>query len=457
MIDFDIGWKEAPGVRDPVLARTWCALTIRVGDQVVTRVSDRRTHGWRNAVYGSVFPMCAWVVDNFWFLLYEPYRWAAPYGSRDLARNAADRPWVHRHSLLAAREGGALPDLTLCRDGAAVLARWLRDGDDTSHPFLRFVQEGFMRLEPEDARRGLARLVETVLTRVADMHEPEVAQLRDDWRDLQQLAPDEESLCIWSARLGVNAHYEDELSDADALRLRSVIDLLEPPLTEDLFDTAAIETINQDVEWIQEAHTMARRARRRAAPRLDPLSDTDATFGSNRSSAYAAGYAHARNVRQRAGIAHEALPDLAAFVHRFGWADSPVVATTNEPASDLRAVVDYGKEDVAFVATPPGGTPSSDRFLLARSLFLQACTEPRTRRLATASHTWGQRASRAFAAELLAPAEALRQRIHDHELSGREVGQLASEFAVDRELIERQVENHALATVNRRRDDLRQW
>lgn len=457
MIDFDIDWKEAPGVRDPVLARTWCALTIRVGDQVVTRVSDRRTRGWRNAVYGSVFPMCAWVVDNFWFLLYEPYRWAAPYGSRDLARNAADRPWVHRHSLLAAREGGALPDFTLCRDGAAVLARWLRDGGDASHPFLRFVQEGLMRLEPEDARRGLARLVDAVLARVADMREPEVAQLRDDWRDLQRLPPDEESLCIWSARLGINAHYEDELSDADARRLRSVIDLLEPPLTEDLFETAAIETINQDVEWIGEAHRLARRARRRAAPRLDPLSAADVTLRNGQPPAYAAGYASARAVRQRAGVVHDALPDLAAFARRFGWADTPVVATVKEPASALRAVVDYGTEDVAFIATPPGGTPSSDRFLLARSLFLQACSEPRTRRLVTASHTWGQRASRAFAAELLAPAEALRHRIHDHELSGREVGQLASEFEVDRELIERQVENHALATVDRRRDDLRQW
>lgn len=93
MIDFDIHWMDAPGVRDPVLARTWCALTIRIDDQVVTRLSDKRTNGWRDAVHGSVFPLCAWIVDNLWFLLYEPYRWAIPYGSRDLARIPAD-PWV---------------------------------------------------------------------------------------------------------------------------------------------------------------------------------------------------------------------------------------------------------------------------------------------------------------------------------------------------------------------------
>ena len=41
----------------------WCALTIRIGGEPVTRVSDRRTKGWRNSVYGSVFPLCRWFVE----------------------------------------------------------------------------------------------------------------------------------------------------------------------------------------------------------------------------------------------------------------------------------------------------------------------------------------------------------------------------------------------------------
>ena len=227
MIDFAIDWKDAPGVRDPVLARTWCALTIRIGGVPVTRVFDRRTKGWRNSVYGSVFPLCRWIVDTLWFLLYEPYRLPIPYGSRDLARNNADRPWVHRHSLLAAREGGALPDLTLFRDGDAVLARWLRDGGDTSHPSLRFVQEGQMRLSPDALRDSVEAFVHTVLQRVADLPHADIAQLRDDWRDLCSLTPEETKLCAWSARLGINAHYDDELSDNAAEGLKAMIDRLE--------------------------------------------------------------------------------------------------------------------------------------------------------------------------------------------------------------------------------------
>ena len=459
VIRFDVEWKDAPGVRDPVLARTWCALTIRVDNEVVTRVSDKRTKGWRNAVYGSVFPMCSWIVDNVWFLLHEPYRWASPYGSRDLARNAADRPWVHRHSLLAAREGGALPDLTLCRDGDAVLARWLRDGGDASHPFLRFVQEGHARLDPEAVRRSLGSLVETVLMRVSDMAEPEVAELRDNWLDVERLGADERDLCIRAAQLGINAHYDDELCEDDARRLTSVIRRLGSRLTDDLLEVAAMERIAQDAEWIDEAHRMAGKVRRNRKSEFIPMPRvaTPGTTGDRSAAAYATGYDHARDVRRCVGLADNVLTDLRAFVARFGWADVPVVTTPNAPASPLRAVVDYGKEDVPFIASHAPGSYMNERFVLARSLFLQSSSPSPERRLVTSTHTWSQRASRAFAAELLAPAAALRSRIGNDQVSRRDVADLADEFGVDRELIERQLENNAIASVDRVRDGLRQW
>lgn len=462
MIDFEIDWRDAPGVRDPVLARTWCALTIRIDDQVVTRLSDKRTNGWRDAIHGSVFPMCAWIVDNLWFLLYEPYRWAIPYGSRDLARIPADRPWVQRHSLLAAREGGALPDLTFCRDGDAVLARWLRDGGDATHPFIRFVREGHARLDPDALHMGLAQFVSTVLARVADMDEPEVAQLRDDWRDVQSLAHGDKKLCIWSARLGINAHYDDELSDADARRLESVMAQLDPQLGDDLLDAATIETIRKDLDWLQGAHGLAKEARRSAPGHL-LTSSNDATLDQGRrdqrnsTAAFSVGYAHAQALRAQASEPLGTLSDLPAFVRDFGWADTPAVPTRTQPASPLHALIDYGRGDVPFIAYHSTPTQTGQRFLLARSLFIQACSSQPQRRLVTDSHTWNQRASRAFAAELLAPAESLRQRIGGDRVTPRQMESLAHEFDVDLELIERQIDNHALATVDRGGAAERQW
>ena len=149
--------------------------------------------------------------------------------------------------------------------------------------------------------------------------------------------------------------------------------------------------------------------------------------------------------------------DLAEFVRRLGWADEPVFFTKAVPSSSLHAVVDYGVGDVPVLAAHSSPSQTSERFLLARSLCLQARSPGSERRLVTSSHTWDQRASRAFAAELLAPADALRQRIRDQAVSTREVAQYADEFLVSPTLVERQLENHALAQVDRGRQDLRQW
>lgn len=455
MIDFDIDWKDAPGVRDPVLARTWCALTIRVRGEPVTRVSDRRTKGWRNSVYGSVFPLCRWAVDNLWFLLNEPYRWPMPYGSRDLARNDADRPWVHRHSLLAAREGGTLPDLTLFRDGDAVQARWLRDGGDASHPSLRFVQEGQARLPPDAVRGSIDAFVHAVLDRVAALPHADVAQLRDDWRDLGDLAPDEARLCAWSARLGVNAHYADELSDSAAERLAAALGTLEDPVADDLLDAAGLDTIEGDLAWIDRAHRRARNARRTSRGNDSPRHPYRAGREDD-STAYDVGYEAARGLRAHAGT-DPTLPDMPAFLRRLGWADEPLLTIDTSPSDRVRAVLDHGRDDAPVLAAHHPANKASARFLLARSLFLQTRSRIAERRLVTAAHTWDQRASRAFAAEFLAPASALRDRIRGDSVSAREVAQYADEFAVDPALIERQIENHALARVDRGRQELRRW
>ena len=432
-------------------------MTIRIDGAPVTRVSDRRTKGWRNSVHGSVFPLCRWLVDNLWFLLYEPYRWPVRYGSRDLARNEADRPWVRRHSLLAAREGGALPDLTLFRDGDAVLARWLRDGGDASHPSLRFVREGEARLSPDTVWDSIGALVDTLLQRAGDLPHADVAMLRDDWNHLRNLTPDEAALCAWAARLGINAHYEDELSDGDAQRLRAAAEKLEARLADDLLDAAGLDTLPSDLEWIDEAHRRARTARRASNSDTAPDSEWHGPPRRNGTSAYALGYGHARALREHAGIGAGTLPDMAAFLRRHGWADDPLLATRTTPSAGILGVLDHGRDDVPVLAAPLPANETSERFLLARSLYLQAASPSTARRLVTSSHTWDQRASRAFAAELLAPADALRDRVRGDSVSAREVAQYADELMVDPVVIERQLENHAVARVDRGRPGMRQW
>ena len=445
MIKFFVDWLDAPGVEHPVLARTWCRLTIRINDQTVTRVHDRRTKGWRDGVFGSVFPLCAWVVENFWFLQYEAYRWRALYGSRDLAQNPSDRVWVQRHSLLSAREGGALPDLTFSRDGDSIAAHWLKDGGDASHPNVKFVREGSARLDPEQVRQSFGSFVGEVLDRVSNIEEREVAQLRDDWVELQNLTQEERDIFIWSARLGINAHYDDELSDSDERSLQDAVHALDRSLVDDFLDAASIDQIREDVDWVVEARNRTQGVRLWNAGK----GKSDLPNVNKKGTAYETGYAHATTLRENVKVS-DAIGNLGDLMRRIGWADVPMIDTGKQPATtSLRAVVDHVRDNTPVVAAYGESQDEPDgRFLLARSLFMENSARTGCR-LVTNSHSWDQRASRAFAAEFLAPASALSKRISRESVTEREVDHLAEEFGVGSQLVQRQIENHALAKLDR--------
>ena len=91
-------------------------------------------------------------------------------------------------------------------------------------------------------------------------------------------------------------------------------------------------------------------------------------------------------------------------------------------------------------------SPRATRFLEARALHhsLYATSAVAPRRLLTRGSDWQQAASRAFAAELLAPVAALAKRVAGSS-GWDQTDQLAEEFDVDPRVIAHQLENHGLA------------
>jgi Zn-dependent peptidase ImmA (M78 family) len=65
----------------------------------------------------------------------------------------------------------------------------------------------------------------------------------------------------------------------------------------------------------------------------------------------------------------------------------------------------------------------------------------------TPAHVYRQQIGRSFAAELLAPAEALAMRIRRSSVTAEEIGKYADEFSVAPQVIQHQIENHTLADV----------
>lgn len=93
-------------------------------------------------------------------------------------------------------------------------------------------------------------------------------------------------------------------------------------------------------------------------------------------------------------------------------------------------------------------TETGRRFAIGRGLFDFIVTGARVPRLATRALDERQRAGRAFAAELLTPAEAIARKLPaDRLLEAEDLEELAAAFRVSTEVIRHQVEKHGLARI----------
>jgi len=114
--------------------------------------------------------------------------------------------------------------------------------------------------------------------------------------------------------------------------------------------------------------------------------------------------------------------------------------------SNVKGAIGLSPQDRPRLLTRPQRT-THERFLVGRGLFALISGETATApRLLTNAGTAMQAASRAFAAELLAPAAALRKRSAG-AFDDERTEELAQEFGVATRVIEYQVENHALRSV----------
>ena len=443
MLRFRIEWQEAPGVRVGVLARTWGRLVIEAGGRLVTQAVDVRSESLRGGVYGPVLPLCQWILENWWFLLNESYRFPVPHPARELAKSPTDRPWVQRHSLLAAKEGGALPDLMIFRDDRAVVARWTPDQEDSVHPFLRFTGSGEVQMDPAEAEHGLSELVREVLERLAGIEDPDAKSLREEWAAVLASMQSERELCEWSARLGLDPYNADELTEEVADMLSERIPGLEGSIRDDLLDAGQALNLQEDLEWLDKAHSAA----------LDAGTPTGAearlTRATDARTAHELGYACAQATRQYLSESdgQEPVGDMDDVLHRLGWAQSPSRTVAIQPKGRLEAVLERSDEGGSVVVAH-NGDAAGHRFRLARAAFLRHFGSNREgRRIVTKAYTAEQRASRAFAAELLAPAADIAKHIGD-QVSPDEIDQLAQHYKVSPFVVSHQIQNHRLGWIN---------
>lgn len=451
MLEFHVEWLEAPGVASKVLAETWGQLTITATDiggqgHILSRLISTAAKGERTTIYGSVFPLAEWIVENWWFLLHEPSRIAELTSGRRLAALPALRRWGQRHNLLAARHGGALPDVSLYRDHEHVVAAAYADPplerDDLP---VRFISEGEARLCPRRVEQGLEAFVLQVLARLEPTRDPEIDRLRAEWTALCGSRQNEAHLCAWSASMGLDPYDPRALTDELVELLETRLPQLTPELRTDFVEATSAETVTTELDWIG-----------KACGEIGDVKPLDAGFDwangvaqFRPKTAHDWGYQWAGHFRESFHLEIGPIEDLPKALHtrcRWPWNTGGDVID-GPPELRLNGLVAADRHGIPRVFHL-GRSPEAARFVLARSLFfVPLLRRADGARLVTKAYTWQQAASRAFAAELLAPAEALRSELSGGVSQDR-VQAIASQFAVSTKVIEHQLRNHHIGWVD---------
>lgn len=441
----DVEWLDAPGIDDIVDAALWARLEIAAKgidgtDVVLTAALDSTTRQVRKGIYGSLYPLARWVADSYWNLLWEIPRTPRPMSGRDSARIDWLRPWVQRHCLLAAREGFSLPDLTIARDGAHMVISAYPDGGSqaaTRRP-VSFITAAFLRVDRRSVDAALRGFMDTVLERLRGVDHPDVQRLRADWSATIEADQGEVQLCTWAARLGLDPYDEEALDDRLVEFFEDHLVRLPDGLRTDLLDAAiGGPELAGAVTWLE-----------RNTGRLHGLPEPGRVESKAVArTAHETGYSRARSLRKELGLGAGDGNIVGVVGSAFGFDFSREREPATPVPEPLESLVGAnGAQAPLLVGEQLAHEPRSFRW--ARGLYLWRFGYLRDGpRLLTRSHERLQREGRAFAAEFLAPAAALRRHIRRGSVDEQEVTDLASTFNVSPILIRHQIENHGLAVL----------
>jgi hypothetical protein len=251
--------------------------------------------------------------------------------------------------------------------------------------------------------------------------------LREVWDRVRatEQDPSEKEWCMNAGRLGLDPY------DPDAPDLERIKDGLCEELFADFCEAAEPDELSPICNWARDASRRLHNAPVimtrgfGAAPRPD--------FSRR---PWAEGYDAARLLRNRMGLAESPQRAPDTLLGDSAISDS---ATLLGGAPLVEGLARRESHEMRMAVTAI--SRRQRRFRLCRSFYL-AWRPNRSTVAATTAGTWRQQASRAFAAELLAPADLLRDRAGNAGLTEGDIDVLADELGCPATAIIRQAQNH---------------
>jgi hypothetical protein len=414
-------WKWLRGdFDDPIEARSFAAVKVALNGEVLTRSYDHIAEGERDTINVVLYPLALALAQNWWTLLYEPRK----------SEETGDLVEI-RHSLDSFMNGFVFPALTVWSGGDDAITLehpHIRQG----HSNLEFLpaNEAVSNLPREEVEGNLFKLVTAVVQRM-----PKGAAatgLEDAWnRVLESLGnSDERQYCEAAGRLGIDPY------DPDAENISGFSEGLSEHLFANICEAATPPEMPSAIEWAREG-----------ARNIKNFPDVDiGQFGAMpirnpREKIWIHGYESARLARSNL--------DLDGFNPRrvvdkiFGAAVSADgFAIAGRTPFGLEAIANH--RDGTMRVAIPRISARQRRFRLCRASYLAWKTIDDESSAVTTATTLDQQASRAFAAELLAPAQLLSELAGQDGLTPEKIEALADESVCPEAAIIWQAHNHGI-------------
>ncbi len=403
-------WEPAPNVRVPELAATWSRLNIDLDDTPVTLVERRDgSGGLRHGLDVPVYPLAEFLALNWWRLS------ATSHLPTDRGVRFVD-----------AGDGFAWPDLTLRNDRGLMWAN-LRQRDKAPE-HVRFLTQASTVIEAETVLTAVAGLVDDTVRRLEDKGVSGTL-LQEEWAAIRQADSHEHDYCLVAAAWGQDPY--DTPTDVERVLFDAERRIGGAALLADLSRAVPFDRITASTGWLGEAidsldpFTVG-------FPSVEPV-DWPSTAGAT---PWKIGYERARRLRRLLDLE----PHRPAPVEKM----VPVSQTSSYAPMNVDALISAEGSSSLAVVVGAGASPTTKRFASARAIGRNSLSQIRGMSLLTRAPQYTEQTERAFAAELLAPADGIAD-VLAGDYSDDALLRAAEHFDVSVTLVQRQVENQIAA------------
>ncbi len=283
-----------------------------------------------------------------------------------------------------------------------------------------------------ETENELLDLLQTVVARLdkCSVEDPELSNTWD--RIYSSIAdPEERSYCITAGQLGLDPY------DPDGPDLGTFAEGISSDLFRDICEAAGADELSETTQWIRKTERHFKDLPRISISDYGAPPDTDLSIKS-----WDEGYRAADHLRTSLSLEHDNPKRVIKSLFD-GMLDKDGLALPGGPSS-----IDALTRRIN--GTVQGGLlklhPKQRRFHGCRALYLGWRSADGQETAATVATTRKQQASRAFAAELLAPQRLLRERAGRHGLTTEDIDKIAKEFACPEMAIIHQAQNHGDST-----------